>query len=224
VLTTIYLLFSEGYYSTSQNITLRKDLCAEAMRLNYLLIENPVTNTPAVNALTALMCFHASRFDARINEAGEAVLYQDQDVTLWNQELIDKGKYYLQQAATPNELTKYHLEAAIAYWHTYKEDTPEKWESILQLYNNLLILEYSPIAALNRTFALARVKGKPAAIAEAEKLGLTGNHFYYSLLGNLYTDIDNAKAIQHFETALQLAASASDKATITKNINRLKAL
>jgi RNA polymerase sigma-70 factor (ECF subfamily) len=224
VLTTIYLLFSEGYYSTSQNITLRKDLCAEAMRLNYLLIENPVTNTPAVNALMALMCFHASRFDARINEAGEAVLYQDQDVTLWNQELIDKGKYYLQQAATPNELTKYHLEAAIAYWHTYKEDTPEKWESILQLYNNLLILEYSPIAALNRTFALARVKGKPAAIAEAEKLGLTGNHFYYSLLGNLYTDIDNAKAIQHFETALQLAASASDKATITKNINRLKAL
>lgn len=224
VLTTIYLLFSEGYYSTSQNITLRKDLCAEAMRLNYLLIENPVTNTPAVNALMALMCFHASRFDARINEAGETVLYQDQDVTLWNQELIDKGKYYLQQAATPNELTKYHLEAAIAYWHTYKEDTPEKWESILQLYNNLLILEYSPIAALNRTFALARVKGKPAAIAEAEKLGLTGNHFYYSLLGNLYTDIDNAKAIRHFETALQLAASASDKATIAKNINRLKAL
>lgn len=92
VLLTLYLLFSEGYYSTSQNMLLRKDLCAEAMRLNYLLIENPATNKPAVNALFALMCFHSSRFEARISENGEAILYQDQDETRWNKELIEEGK------------------------------------------------------------------------------------------------------------------------------------
>ena len=221
VLTTLYLLFSEGYYSTSQNTLLRKDLCAEAMRLTYLLAENPGTNKPAVNALLALMCFHSSRFDARLNESGEAILYQDQDETLWNKELIRTGEYFLDQASTGDVLTKYHLEAGIAYWHTQKADTPEKWKSILQLYNSLLILEYSPIAALNRTFALAKVNGKEAAIPEAEKLQLSDNHFYYSLLGTLYTDIDNNIALQHFKTALSLASSPVDRQTITKNIERL---
>ena len=222
VLTTLYLLFSEGYYSTSQNTILRKDLCAEAMRLTFLLIENPTTNLPAANALLSLMCFHSSRFDARTNENGETILYQDQDETLWNQELIEKGQFYLVQASTGNKLSKYHLEASIAYWHTQKEDTPEKWQNILQLYNHLLILEYSPIAALNRTFALAKTNGKQAAIIEAEKLNLTQNPFYYSLLGNLYTDIDNKKAVESFEKALQITSSPADKATIVKNINLIK--
>lgn len=222
VLTTLYLLFSEGYYSTSQNTILRKDLCAEAMRLTFLLIENPTTNLPAANALLSLMCFHSSRFDARTNENGETILYQDQDESLWNQELIEKGQYYLVQALTGNKLSKYHLEASIAYWHTQKEDTAEKWQNILQLYNHLLILEYSPIAALNRTFALAKTNGKKEAILEAEKLNLTQNPFYYSLLGNLYTDINNQKAIENFEKALQITSSPSDKATIIKNINSIK--
>ncbi len=222
VLTTLYLLFSEGYYSTSQNTILRKDLCAEAMRLTFLLIENPTTNLPAVNALLSLMCFHSSRFDARTNENGETILYQDQDESLWNQELIEKGQFYLVQASTGNKLSKYHLEASIAYWHTQKEDTAEKWQNILQLYNHLLFLEYSPIAALNRTFALAKTNGKKEAIIEAEKLNLTENPFYYSLLGNLYTDIDNKKAIENFEKALQITNSPADKATIIKNIKLIK--
>ncbi|WP_337965118.1 sigma factor [uncultured Flavobacterium sp.] len=222
VLTTLYLLFSEGYYSTSQNTILRKDLCAEAMRLTFLLIENPTTNLPSVNALLSLMCFHSSRFDARTNEDGETILYQDQDETLWNQELIEKGQHYLVKASTGNHLSKYHLEAGIAYWHTQKEDTPEKWQNILQLYNRLLILEYSPIAALNRTFALAKTNGKQEAIIEAEKLNLTNNPFYYSLLGNLYTNIDNKKAIENFEKALQITNSSADKVTIIKNINAIK--
>jgi len=221
VLTTIYLLFSEGYYSTSQNTTLRKELCSEAMRLNYLLVENVTTNKPTVNALYALMCFHSSRFDARTNGNGEMILYEDQDETRWDKELIDKGKYFLNCASTGDNLSKYHLEAGIAYWHTHKEDSYEKWENILQLYNHLLILEYSPIAALNRTFALAKTNGKQEAIIEAEKLNLTGNPFYYSLLGHLYTDLDNTKAVQHFRTALQLTNSITDKLTITRHIERL---
>lgn len=222
VLKTLYLLFSEGYYSTSGDTVLRKDLCIEAMRLNHLLIDHPHTNKPAVNALLALMCFHASRFDARLNETGEVVLYPDQDETRWNQELIERGRYYLNEAATTTTLTRYHLEAAIAYWHTYKEDTAEKWDNILDLYNQLLILEYSPIAALNRSFAIAKVKGKAQAISEVEKLGLTDNYFYYSLLGNLYTDINDDKALQHYATALKLANSAADRTLMEKNIEQLK--
>ena len=221
VLTTLYLLFSEGYYSTTQNTILRKDLCAEAMRLTYLLIESEATNKPSVNALFSLMSFHSSRFDARINENGETILYQDQDETLWNRDLIDQGAHFLNLASVGTQLSKYHLEAGIAYWHTHKEDSNEKWENILQLYNQLLILEYSPIAALNRTFALAKTNGKREAIVEAEKLKLTDNYFYYSLLGNLYTDIDNQKALQHFQTALKLAPSTADTTTIIKNIRQL---
>ena len=222
VLITLYLLFSEGYYSTSQNTILRKDLCAEAMRLNYLLIENVTTNTTAVNALLALMCFHSSRFEARMNDHGENILYEDQDEKLWNRELIAKGEYYLNKAATGTQVTKYHLEAGIAYWHTQKEDSTEKWQNILQLYNHLLVLEYSPIVALNRTFALSKTSGKQAAITEAEKLNLTDNHFYYSLLGSLYMELDPVISLQHFEKAWQLASSDADKSTIMKNIERLK--
>ena len=221
VLKTIYLLFSEGYYSTSQNTTLRKDLCAEAMRLTYLLIQNKTTHLPATNALMALMCFHSSRFEARTTENGEIILYQDQDESLWNQELIDKGTYFLSQSSTGNTLSKYHLEAGIAYWHTQKKDTAEKWEHILELYNNLIILEYSPIVALNRTYVLSKVIGKQGAIAEAEKLQLTDNHFYYSLLGNLYSGYDNQKALQHFQTAFGLAKTNSDKNIINKNMLEL---
>ena len=221
VLTTLYLLFNEGYYSVSQNKTLRKDLCLEAMRLNYLLVENELTNLPPVNALLALMCFHASRFDARIDPNGELILYGEQDTDLWNEELILRGKYHLNKAATGNTLSKYHLEAAIAFWHTEKADTAEKWENILQLYNKLLIIEYSPMAALNRTYALARANGKPTAIVEAEKLKLDGNHLYFSLLGYLYTDVDNDKAIECLQSALKLAKSEQDKVTIRKSIDKI---
>ncbi|UPZ16010.1 RNA polymerase sigma factor [Flavobacterium humidisoli] len=221
VLKTIYLLYSEGYYSISQNTTLRKDLCTEAMRLTYLLIQNKSTNLPQANALMAVMCFHSSRFDARTGFNGEIILYENQDQSLWNKELIDKGTYFLSQSSTGNTLSKYHLEAGIAYWHTIKTETSEKWENILELYNNLIILEYSPIVALNRTYALAKVKGKAEAIKEAEKLNLTDNHFYYSLLGNLYAETDTKKALEHFEKAKNLAKTTADKNIISKNIEQL---
>ncbi len=221
VLTTLYLLFSEGYYSECNDRVLRKDLCLEAMRLTHLLIENEQTNKPQVNALISLMCFHASRFEARKNEQGELVLYQDQNESLWNQELITKGVYFFKQASQGNKLSKYHLEAGIAYWHTNKEDTKEKWENILQLYNKLLQLEYSPIAALNRTFALSKVKGNHVAIAEAEKLQLTTNHFYFTLLGELYSTHDKAHAKMNFNKALGLAKTTSDKQTIQTKIDSL---
>jgi RNA polymerase sigma factor (sigma-70 family) len=218
VLTTLYLLFSEGYYSESQDDVLRKDLCLEAMRLTNLLIENEQTNRPPVNALLSLMCFHASRFEARKNEKGEMVLYQDQDETLWNQELIGRGLYFFNQASRGDIISKYHIEAGIAYWHTIKADTKEKWENILQLYNRLLQIQYSPIAALNRTYALSKTNGKAEAIIEAEKLNLMDNHFYYTLLGELYKGVDNKKSKTNFQKALELAKTKTDKQTIEKQI------
>lgn len=221
VLTTIYLLFSEGYYSQSTAATIRKDLCLEAMRLCKLLTENERTNTAPVNALLALMCFHASRFDARIGDNGAMILYDEQDTNLWNHELVSKGTYYLHRASGGKQISTYHIEATIAYWHTQKEDSKEKWENILQLYNRLLQISYSPVAALNRTYALAKANGKLEAIREAEKLQLNDNHFYFVLLGELYTDINNIKAKQHFEKAILLAKTATDKTVIRQKIERL---
>ena len=221
VLTILYLLYNEGYYSESQDSVLREDLCKEAMRLTHLLIENEQTNQPAVNALFALMCFHSSRFPARKNENGEIILYQDQDESLWDHELITRGVYFLKQASQGIKISKYHLEANIAYWHTIKADTKEKWENILQLYNRLLQIEYSPIAALNRTYALSKANGKQEAIAEAEKLDLRDNHFYFTLLGELYTGIDNEKAKQLFQSGFSLAKTQADKQTIQKKMENL---
>ncbi|MGI8580945.1 MAG: RNA polymerase sigma factor [Chitinophagaceae bacterium] len=222
VLMTLYLLFNEGYYSSNQDTTLRKDLCFEAMRLTYMLIENEHSNKPGTNALLSLMCFHSSRFNARFDQIGQIILYQNQDTELWDQELINKGEYFLDQAAQGNEISKYHLEAGIAFWHSFKVETNEKWQNILQLYNQLLIIEYSPIAALNRTYAFAKVYGKKEAIIEAEKINLTNNHLYHSLLGELYIDLDNIKAISHFQNALSLSKSSADKIIISNKIIECK--
>jgi RNA polymerase sigma factor (sigma-70 family) len=218
VLTTLYLLFSEGYYSENKEGVIREELCEEAMRLCFLLTENEQTNRPAVNALYALFCFHASRLPARKSNRGEVIFYAQQDQSLWDQALVSRGALYLQKAATGSSLSTYHLEAAIGYWHTVKEETPEKWQTILQLYDHLLQMAPSPVAALNRLYALAKVYGKEEAIRQAEKLELAGNHFYFVLLGELYTELDNRKAKDNFEKAFQLAKTGFDKETIAKKL------
>lgn len=222
VLTTIYLLFNEGYHSKSQKLNLRKELCLEAMRLNYLLLENELTNRPNVNALMALMCFHSSRFEARVGENGIQILYEEQNRNLWNEDLIAKGNYYLIECAKGQEITKYHLEASISYWHCTQIENSEKWNNILQLYNQLLQIEYSPITALNRTYALSKVKGNKIAVTEALKLDLKYNQFYHSLLGNLYASFDKPNAIKNYELAYQLAKSENDKKTIQNQLLKIK--
>jgi RNA polymerase sigma-70 factor (ECF subfamily) len=220
VLRTLYLLFNEGYFSKSNNHLIRKDLCSEAIRLALILTENPLTNTPRANALLALMCFQSSRLDARINNVGEAILFDQQDKNLWNKELIERGNYYLVNACSGNEISKYHLEAGIAYWHT----TPtgeNKWKHILELYNQLILTEYSPMTALNRTFAFAKVYGHELAIKEAEKLNLNDNDYYHSLLGYLYADIDVDNAIAHYNKAISYTRSKTEKNTLIKEIARL---
>jgi len=221
VLHIIYLLFSEGYYSKTQNQILRKDLCIEALRLGLMLTEYERTRLPKTNALIALMCFHASRFDARETGGEGFILYEQQDEALWNQELIAQGKHFLYLSAEGDEISSYHLEARIAYWHCIKEDSREKWENILSLYNQLLMVNYSPSVALNRTFALYKANGRQEALVEAEKLKLENNHFYYLLLGELYKGFDNEKAALQFQKAYALAKTQTERSGIQEKIDSL---
>ncbi len=221
VLHIIYLLFNEGYYSTTQNKILRKDFCFEALQLGLLLTEFTKTNQPKTNALIALMCFHSSRFDARQSDNNYSVLYENQDESLWDMELINQGNYFLNISAQGNEISSYHLEAGIAFWHCQKEETEEKWENILHHYNLLLQINYSPSVALNRTYALYKARGKKAALIEAEKLQLTSNHFYFTLLGELYKGIDDKKAKSNFQRAYDLAKTQTDRQTLQSKIDTL---
>jgi RNA polymerase sigma-70 factor (ECF subfamily) len=125
---------------------------------------------------------------------------------------------YLSLSAHGDELSSYHLEARIAYWHCIKEDTPEKWTEILSLYDQLLSLNFSPSVALNRTFALYKVKGRVAALEAAEKLKLEDNHFYFLLLGELYTGVDDSKAKQHYQRAYHLAKTQTEKQGIQRKL------
>ncbi|MES2773354.1 MAG: sigma-70 family RNA polymerase sigma factor [Bacteroidota bacterium] len=221
VLTTLYLLFNEGYYSENDDAIIKKELCDEAMRLNALLVENSLTDIPAVNACYALMCFQASRLAARKNSRDEIVLYQDQDESLWDNELISKGAYYLNRAAQGDELSTYHLEASIAYWYTIKSGGTEKWKHVLHLYDQLLELRYSPVAALNRIYAMSKLHGREASIETAEALQLTGNPFYHALLGHLYSTVNKKKARVSFTKAYSLAKTNTDKLTIQQQMDKL---
>lgn len=223
VLRTLYLLFNEGYFSKSGNILIRKDLCAEAMRLTHMLAENPLTNSRQVEALLALMCYQSSRFDARLNDSGHTILFEAQDQSLWDRELIDRGNYYLVNACSGDAASKYHIEAGIAYWHTTPSETG-KWEHILHLYNQLIVIEYSSTTALNRTFAFAKVYGNEAGLAEAKKLRLDGDTYYHALLGYLYAPISAKQAVEHYRQAIENSKSPAEIQTLEREYGRLVAV
>ena len=219
VLRVIYLLFNEGYYSSAQEANIRHDICWEAMRLCVFLSQQSLFPRQKVFALTALMCFHASRLEARTSGEHGDLLYDEQDRNQWNQDLIAKGQQYLQQAATGNIISKYHLEATIAYWHT--REAAGKWERILQLYNKLLTIEYSPVIAMNRTYALAIANSVDEAIEEALKLDLNNNHHYCCLLAELYRLNDNIEQeIEYLNKALKLAGKENEKQLIQSKLER----
>jgi RNA polymerase sigma-70 factor (ECF subfamily) len=220
VLKTLYLLFNEGYYSKTNDRSIREDLCFEAIRLVTILAENELTNSAQANALLALMYFQSSRFDARTNEKGQVVLLEDQDRSLWDQELIDKGNHYLVNAYEKNEVSRYHIEAAIAYWHTTPTGA-DKWQHILQLYNQLIIIEYSPVTALNRAFAFAKVYGNARGIEEVVKLELHDNSQYYSLLGYLYAGVDTGQAVCFYKKAIAITKSNVEIEVLAREVSRL---
>lgn len=222
VLHIIYLLFNEGYYSKTQNQILQKELCLEAMRLCTMLTEYDKTNTPKTNALMALMCFHASRFEARKDAEHDFISYEQQDENLWDKDLVTEGILYMEIATRGNEISSYHLEAGIAFWHCQKTDTKEKWENILRYYDLLLQINYSPAVALNRLYALSKVRGKQAALKESGNENLIHNHFYFLLLGELYKDIDDHQAKAHYQKAFSLAKTQAEKDNIINKMEQIR--
>jgi RNA polymerase sigma-70 factor (ECF subfamily) len=219
VLRIIYLLFNEGYYSSTADKKIRKDFCLEAMRLNLILLDNKSTNTSASNSLMALMCFHASRFEARnLNEG--FIPYEKQDANLWDNELINKGHQYLFQAQQYKSINKYILEAVIAQAHTSQKDAKDKWETILACYNRLLQLEYSPMAALNRAFAISKVRTKKEGLAEAKKLKLEKSHMYFTLLSELSEN--KKEKIDFLEKAISLCATETEHTFLSKKLEEVK--
>ena len=217
VLRVLYLIFNEGYYTSTNERTIRHELCWEAMSLCKFLEDRFSQSNSRVTALMALMCFHASRLEARSEEENVIQLYDQQDRSRWNQQLIKKGESYLNKSATGNTVSKYHIEAAIAYWHT--TDKPEKWSNILHLYNNLLLIEYSPQTAMSRTYALAKAKSAKIALEEALKLKLDDNQYYYCLIAELYRlDGDYKKEKSYLLKALELATRTHEKDLIQRKI------
>ena len=221
VLRVIYLMFNEGYYSGTNNKMLQKDFCLEAMRLCLLLTEYEITDLPEANALLALMCFHSSRFDARLTDDESVILYEEQKEELWDNELINRGKYFLGRSLRGNVLSSYHIEAKIAYWHCTKEDSKEKWEDILGLYESLLEVNFSPSVALNRLYALYKVKGPEIALKETIELKLEDNLYYFILLGELYKVIDREKSRENLMRAYSIAKTNSEKEIIKRKIDNL---
>ena len=166
----------------------------------------------------ALMCFHASRFDARHDPDANMILYDQQDRELWDPALIRQGLHYLELSVQGKDISSYHLEARIAWWHCMPEDSKEKWEDILSLYDQLLQLNYSPAVALNRIFALSRVYGPGHALIEAEKLRCENNHFYFLLLGELYKTIDVYKSQLNLQKAYSLAKTETERKKIGEKL------
>lgn len=128
--------------------------------------------------------------------------------------------HYLINACTGEEVSKYHIEAGIAYWHTNPSDT-NKWKHILPLYNSLIFIEFSPVTALNRAFVYSKVYGHEKAIQEVQKLNLFANSYYHALMGYLYSHIDMPISIQHYTKAVALTKSKIEKQTLQLEIDRM---
>ena len=151
VLGTLYLLFNEGYKASSGDRLVREDLCHEAIRLVTLLTEHPATRVPRAFALLALMCFTGARLRARTDDAGNLLRLHEQNRGAWDQAMILRGIHCLGLAAQGDTLSAYHLEAGIAACHsTAADDASTNWPRILALYDQLLTLKASPVAARSR--------------------------------------------------------------------------
>lgn len=213
----VYLMFNEGYHSASSKTATRTELCREAMRLGAVLIDNDFVAAASSYALCALMSFHAARLRSRINEAGELVSLFDQDRSLWNADSIARGVRLLERAATGDDASAYHLEAAIAAVHCAAPSADATdWGRIVWLYDLLMRTAPTPVVALNRAIAISYRDGPQAGIAEiraiAENERLASYPFYSAALGELEMRSGNVdEARRQFEAAVGLARNAPER-------------
>jgi RNA polymerase sigma factor (sigma-70 family) len=222
VLKSLYLLFSEGYSSSHPDKVIREDLCEEAMRLTFLLANHKITNRPRTNALLSLMCFQASRLQARLDDKGNIILLKFQDRSKWHKQLIAKGVTYLEIAAENSEISPYHIEAAIASLHASADSFEHTdWKSIYDLYEALYQLHPAPIVALNKAIASAYAIGKQNALSQLLQIkGLENYYLYHTSIGEIYFELhQKRKAKEFYEKALHLTNSRPEQQLLMNKIS-----
>lgn len=227
VLTALYLLFNEGYNSTHHDDLIRTDLMQEAIRLCELTCKSKLVNSGAGYALLSLMCFTAARNKARIDNRGNIVLLKDQDRKLWDTELIKRAIQYLDKSSVSEQISRYHIEAGIAFEHAKaKQYADTNWKNILHYYDVLYQLQPSPIVALNRAIIIVETHGAATAIEAVHTIPnleqLKNFYLLPATLGELHSQLEEKeKAMFYFTKAMQLTQSAAEKHLLQQKINRI---
>ena len=224
VLKTVYLLFNEGHKASHGEEVVRAGLCQEAMRLGELLCRHPAGNRPQTHALMALMALTACRFPARTDAHGNLLRLEEQDRNLWDRELLQAGMMHLAESSQGNEAGEYHIQAGIAACHAMAaSDAETDWPRILRLYNVLLESNPSPIIALNRAVAVARVHGADTAIRSIESPGiresLENHYLFHATLAELELRRGRSEiAAGHFRKALELTETSQERALLARRL------
>jgi len=222
-LEVLYLMFNEGYAAQSGEDLVRQDLCGEALRLGQLLASSSV-GSPQVHALVALMAFQAARLPVRVDSSGEMVLLEDQNRNLWDRKLVALGFHHFSECAEGEQMSPYHVQAAIAATHAGAETAAgTDWKTILQLYDQLMELSPSPVVVLNRAVAVAKVKGAQAGLLAlrplAEDRSLRNYYLLPAVQGRLLLDLgDREAAADCFRRAMQRPCSEPEKRLLQRRL------
>ena len=228
VLQTLYLLFNEGYKASSGENLIREDLCYEAIRLGTLLADHPLANLPRTHALVALMLLNAARLPARVDEEGNILRLKEQERSKWSRPMIERGILHLGHAAAGDELSEYHIQAAIAACHCMAENYQSTdWLKILSLYDQWTKINKSPVIALNRAVAIAKVNGPSAGIEAVEAIQNRGEldsyYLLYAVRGEFEAQLRHFEAAAgYFRKALHLTEVKSEQKFLSKKVRALR--
>jgi RNA polymerase sigma-70 factor (ECF subfamily) len=231
VLTTIYLVFNEGYASTRGEPLVRLDLCAEALRLGRLVSELMAPPPLEATALVALMLLHDSRRAARVDEAGDLVVLEEQDRSRWNHAQIAEALPLVQEALRTRSGSgpgPFALQAALAAEHCKAARAGETdWPQIVRLYDALERIQPSPIVSLNRAVAVAMVDGPGPALALIDALAASGELEEYHLLHAARADLlrrmgSTLEATRSYEKALALVTNESERRFLERRLREVQ--
>ena len=220
----IYLLFTGGYAAAEGERLIREEFCAEALRLATLLSEYPVTATGETRALAALMCFHHARAAARTGDAGDLLLLEQQDRSLWDPALIARGFEHLEAAMHSPHLTALHLEAGIAALHASAGSFEKTdWAAIGRYYDALLELKPTPVVKVNAAIARACAQGPAAGLEELDALAghprLSGYAPYHVARGDLLLKLERLiEARDALAQALRCPVNGAERDYLTRRL------